>query len=56
MESKNSDKETASRRDEALRRALTTPYKAQETLKKAKANLVKRTTGKGRARVGKGRS
>ena len=45
--------EAAARRDDAVRRALDTPYKPQGALKKAKANPPKRTTGKGRARIGR---
>ena len=54
MPDKN-DHEVEKRRDDALRRALTTPYKPQDALKKTNEKPQKPTTGKGRARVGKAR-
>ena len=51
-----SERDAAERRDNALRRALTTPYKPQDDLKKSGEKSVKPTTSKGRVRAGKGRS
>lgn len=64
MTNEKPERDIERRRDDALRRALFTPPKPQEALKKGKdkpgagddAKREKRTTGKGRSQTGKAKA